>query len=174
MFSCRCWCSNPSPTLWSARPAPGQWGPMFDLTEYQVSGRSGSPWLPNIWPIFADTITEIVCQKPTEDCAGYKSKCRQMKTVMQVVYLEGVTTTHLAPTLSPVSLTPALIRNLTVLVGCSCVSRWGLSPPLTSPHLTLPLWPLQTAGVLQPLPARPQGQEETARTSHSPLVNYNT
>ncbi len=94
---------------------------MFDLTEYQVSERTGLA--ATIWPIFADTITEIVCQNPSEDCAGYNAKCRQMKTVMQVVYLEGVTTTNLAGSLAPVSVTAALIRNMTVMVGCSCVSR---------------------------------------------------
>ena len=46
-----------------------------------------------------------------------------MKTVMQVVYLQGVTTTNLAASLAPVSVTAALIRNLTVMVGCSCVYR---------------------------------------------------
>ena len=101
---------------------------MFDQTEYQVSGRPGW-WLPNSWPIFADTITEIVCQNPSEDCAGYKSRCRQMKTVMQVVYLQdlqdlqGATTSSLPPGLGPLSLTGALIRNVSVMVGCSCVSR---------------------------------------------------
>ena len=46
-----------------------------------------------------------------------------MKTVMQVVYLQGVTTSSLAAAQGPVSLTAALIRNVSVMVGCSCVSR---------------------------------------------------
>ena len=46
-----------------------------------------------------------------------------MKTVMQVMYLEGeegVSTTNLGGSLA---LAQAFIRNLTVRVGCSCVFR---------------------------------------------------
>ena len=76
--------------------------------------------LPNSCPIFADTITEIFCQNPSEDCGGYRFKCRQMKTAMQVMYLEGVTETKPGGLLA---LAPASIRNLTVRIGCSCAAR---------------------------------------------------
>ena len=115
---------------------------------------------PQCWPIFADTITEIVCQNPSEGCAGARFKCRQMKTVMQVMYLEGVTTTNLGGRLP---LAQAFIRNLTVRVGCSCVLRWGPRSPVSSLSS-----PLQTAGVLRSPPARAQG-EEVALRSHSDL-----
>ena len=37
---------------------------------------------------FPDTITEVVCQNPGRDCAGSQFKCRQMRTKMEVVYVE--------------------------------------------------------------------------------------
>jgi hypothetical protein len=56
------------------------------------------------------TITEIMCQQPSEVCGGnHAYQCRQIRSKMLVGYTEGG---------SVVSL-----RNNTVNIGCSCVRR---------------------------------------------------
>ena len=73
-------------TLWWYRPAPGEFRRTSFITEYQVS-----TWVLTITRLraaFPDTITEVVCQNPGRDCAGSQFKCRQMRTKMEVVYVE--------------------------------------------------------------------------------------
>ena len=56
------------------------------------------------------TISEIMCQNPTEVCGGNSAyRCRQVRSKMLVAYTEGANVVNL--------------RNYTVSVGCSCVRR---------------------------------------------------
>ena len=56
------------------------------------------------------TITEIMCQQPSEVCGGnHAYQCRQIRSKMLVGYTEGGNVVNL--------------RNNTVNIGCSCVRR---------------------------------------------------